>query len=57
MADAKNAYLSIDKQKSFIILITFEFLLIMTKCRINFAHKITIKVFRQYFLIYFLNIV
>ena len=32
MADAKNAYLSIDKQKSFIILSNFKFLLILTRC-------------------------
>ena len=37
MADAKNAHLSMEKQKSFIILITFKFLLIMTMSRINFS--------------------
>ena len=43
MADAKNAYLSMDKQKSFIILSNFKFLLILTRCVLILAMRLQLK--------------
>ena len=46
MADAKNAYLSMDKQKSFIILSNFKFLLILTRCVLILAMRLKLTALR-----------